>query len=103
MRPRRRSSRPTAPSGRTAATELDEAAGTVAHAPDPLREALAAEERDAVRDAVAALPEPYREVVALRFFADLSLADIASATGRPAPSRPSSIAAWNVSASAFAG
>jgi RNA polymerase sigma-70 factor (ECF subfamily) len=52
-------------------------------AADPLREALAAEERDAVRLAVASLPEPYREVVALRFFGDLSLADIGFATGRP--------------------
>jgi RNA polymerase sigma-70 factor (ECF subfamily) len=50
---------------------------------DPIRETLAAEERDAVRNAVSALPEPYREVVALRFFGDLSLADIAAATGRP--------------------
>jgi RNA polymerase sigma-70 factor (ECF subfamily) len=32
---------------------------------------------------VAALDEPYREVVALRFFADLSLAEIAAVTGRP--------------------
>ncbi len=29
------------------------------------------------------LPEPYREVIALRFLADLSTADIAAATGRP--------------------
>lgn len=36
-----------------------------------------------MRRAVAALPEPYREVVALRFFGDLSLLDIAAATGRP--------------------
>jgi RNA polymerase sigma-70 factor (ECF subfamily) len=36
-----------------------------------------------VRAAVARLDEPYREVVALRFFADLSLAEIAAETGRP--------------------
>ena len=41
------------------------------------------ESRREVREAVAALPEPYREVVALRFFADLSLAEVAEATGRP--------------------
>jgi RNA polymerase sigma-70 factor (ECF subfamily) len=42
------------------------------------------DERDAMlRDAVAALDEPYREVVALRFFAERSLAEIAQATGRP--------------------
>jgi RNA polymerase sigma-70 factor (ECF subfamily) len=41
-------------------------------------------ERDAmVRAAVAALDEPYREVVALRFFGELSLAEIAIAADRP--------------------
>lgn len=44
---------------------------------------LAGEAQRAVRSAVAALPEPYREVVALRFFGDLSLAEVAEATGRP--------------------
>jgi RNA polymerase sigma-70 factor (ECF subfamily) len=32
---------------------------------------------------VSALDEPYREVVALRFFADMSLAEVAETTGRP--------------------
>ncbi len=50
---------------------------------DPLRVTLANEEHLAVRSAVAALGEPYREVVALRFFGELSLEEIASATGRP--------------------
>jgi RNA polymerase sigma-70 factor, ECF subfamily len=50
---------------------------------DPLAEALTAERRDGIRSTVRGLPEPYREVVALRFFADLPLADIASVTGRP--------------------
>lgn len=41
-------------------------------------------ERDAqIRAAVASLDEPYREVVALRFFAERSLNEIAEATGRP--------------------
>jgi RNA polymerase sigma-70 factor (ECF subfamily) len=41
-------------------------------------------ERDArLRAAVAALEEPYREVVALRFFAERSLAEIADVTDRP--------------------
>ena len=41
-------------------------------------------ERDAVlRRAVGALEDPYREVVALRFFGDRSLAEIADVTGRP--------------------
>ncbi len=43
----------------------------------------ATESRQEIRDAVAALPEPYREVVSLRFFADLSLFEVAEATGRP--------------------
>jgi RNA polymerase sigma-70 factor, ECF subfamily len=50
---------------------------------DPTRVAAATELRSEVRDAVEALPEPYREVVALRFFAELSLAEVADATGRP--------------------
>lgn len=52
-------------------------------ASDPLAEALEAERHRQVRSAVAALPEPYREVVALRFFAELSLDEIARTTGRP--------------------
>jgi len=50
---------------------------------DPAREALAAERTEAVRNAVAALPEPYREVVVLRYYGELSVAAIASATQRP--------------------
>ena len=44
---------------------------------------LAAEDDLAVRRALARLEEPYREVVALRFFADRSLNEIAALTGRP--------------------
>src|SRR5918995_2225832 len=50
---------------------------------EPTRVVVELESRRAVRSAVAALSEPYREVVALRFFADLSLAEVADATGRP--------------------
>jgi RNA polymerase sigma-70 factor (ECF subfamily) len=50
---------------------------------DPVAAALAGERERAVRLAVAALNEPYREVVALRFFGELSLEEIAAATGRP--------------------
>lgn len=50
---------------------------------DPNRVVVASERRSEIRDAVMALPEPYREVVALRFFGELSLADVADATGRP--------------------
>ena len=45
--------------------------------------ALRAERASATRRAVADLDEPYREVVALRFFAEQSLDEIARATGRP--------------------
>jgi RNA polymerase sigma-70 factor (ECF subfamily) len=50
---------------------------------DPLADALSAERQHAVRAAVAQLPDRYREVVALRYFADLSLAEIATSTDRP--------------------
>lgn len=70
---------------RVAATvPLDDAvAASLIDPVDPAREALAAERSEAVRHAVAALPEPYREVVTLRFFGELSVAAIASATQRP--------------------
>lgn len=46
--------------------------------------AVLRQERDArIRAAVASLDEPYREVVALRFFAERSLAEIAAVTDRP--------------------
>ncbi len=51
--------------------------------PDPARLAVLRERHGAVRRSVAALPEPYREVVALRFFGELSLIEIAETTGRP--------------------
>lgn len=50
---------------------------------DPGQRAVVEEQRATVRAAVVALPEPYREVVALRFFADLSLWEVAEATDRP--------------------
>jgi len=50
---------------------------------EPTRVVIDLESRREVQEAVAALPDPYREVVALRFFADLSLAEVADATGRP--------------------
>jgi RNA polymerase sigma-70 factor (ECF subfamily) len=52
-------------------------------AEDPARRAMRAEQEARVRAAVAALDEPYREVVALRFFGELSLAEIATQTERP--------------------
>lgn len=50
---------------------------------DPEGLALRGERQQSVRQAVAALDEPYREVVALRFFAERSLNEIAALTGRP--------------------
>lgn len=50
---------------------------------EPARAVLAAERQRAVRAAIGDLPDPYREVVALRFLADLSLAEVAETTGRP--------------------
>ena len=50
---------------------------------DPTRVVVAAERRDDVRRAVNELTDPYREVVALRFFGEMSLAEVAEATGRP--------------------
>ena len=50
---------------------------------DPAHTVLRSERDAQVRAAVASLDEPYREVVALRFFAERSLAEIAEATDRP--------------------
>lgn len=50
---------------------------------EPLELAVAAERQRAVRSAVASLPDPYREVIVLRFFRELQLNEIATATGRP--------------------
>lgn len=50
---------------------------------DPEHAAVRGEQARLVRHAVATLDEPYREVVALRFFADRSLDEIATITGRP--------------------
>jgi RNA polymerase sigma-70 factor, ECF subfamily len=52
-------------------------------APDPLAYAVRAERSADLRRAIARLEEPYRETLALRFFAELSLAEIADQTGRP--------------------
>jgi RNA polymerase sigma-70 factor (ECF subfamily) len=66
-----------APEGRDSASE------PVSPNPDPATLAIHGERSAAVRSAVAALDEPYREVVALRFFSERSLAEIAEQTGRP--------------------
>jgi RNA polymerase sigma-70 factor (ECF subfamily) len=53
------------------------------HSADPARAAVASERDAELRDAVSHLPDRFREVVALRFFADLTLHEIAETTGRP--------------------
>ena len=55
----------------------------IGQGPDPATVAIRAERSASLRAAVARLDEPYRETVALRFFADRSLAEIADQTGRP--------------------
>ena len=50
---------------------------------EPLADLLLAERDRMVQEAVASLPEPYRETIVLRYFAELSVAEIASQTGHP--------------------
>jgi RNA polymerase sigma-70 factor (ECF subfamily) len=50
---------------------------------DPAVTSLLAERAEGIRTAVSRLDEPYREVVALRYFGELSLEEIADQTGRP--------------------
>ena len=71
-----------APTNRSAVA-LIEAAIDARPAHDPQALWVRSEAATTVRQAVAALDEPYREVVSLRFFADLSLDEIARQTGRP--------------------
>jgi RNA polymerase sigma-70 factor (ECF subfamily) len=55
----------------------------IAGGQDPAVTSLRAERAADVRSAVSRLDEPYRETIALRFFGDLSLVEIAAETGRP--------------------
>ena len=66
-----------------ASAALVEASIDAAHAHDPQALWMRSERATSVRQAVADLDEPYREVVSLRFFAELSLDEIARQTGRP--------------------
>lgn len=52
---------------------------------DPASIVLRSERAREVRSAVARLDDPYREVVALRFFGELSLLEIARVVERPLP------------------
>ena len=51
----------------------------------PLAGVLTDERAAAIRHAIAGLPEGQREVIALRFFGELTLPEIAETTGRPLP------------------
>lgn len=70
-----------APSAADRAVDRDSV--TAAAWTDPAVLSMRSERATEIRDAVTALPEPYREVVALRFFGDASLDEIARQTGRP--------------------
>jgi RNA polymerase sigma-70 factor (ECF subfamily) len=59
------------------------AAGDRSATVDPAVAAVVGERDAELRAAVARLDEPYREVVAMRFFGERSLAEIAEASGRP--------------------
>jgi RNA polymerase sigma factor (sigma-70 family) len=61
----------------------ERAAMAAAPLTDPAVLSVRAERATEIRTAVARLPEPYREVVALRFFGEASLDEIARTTGRP--------------------
>ena len=61
----------------------DRAAMAAAPLTDPAVLSLRAERATEIRTAVSNLPEPYREVVALRFFGEASLEEIARQTRRP--------------------
>ena len=58
-------------------------AETLPSAEDPAADVLADEQREAVRAAVARLPDRYRLLIVLRFFHDLSYAEITEHTGLP--------------------
>ena len=62
---------------------VDQAAIDSAPLTDPAMLSMRAERATELRAAVTALPEPYREVVALRFFGDATLDEIARVTERP--------------------
>ena len=62
---------------------MPEPAASGATGAEPLGSLVATERARELRAGVAALPEPYRETVALRFFGELALDEIAAATGRP--------------------
>lgn len=69
----------------TAGDAVDEAVASLpaSSSMQPETVAIRAERQQATRRAVADLDEPFRETVALRFFGERSLEEIATITGRP--------------------
>src|SRR2546423_3942761 len=65
-------------------TDMDSANDLAARDEAPDEATVAREERGRIRSAVASLPDLYRVVIVLRYFNELSLAEIAAITGRPA-------------------
>lgn len=74
---------PDAGSQRRVARHFRDASLGAAATTDPARIAITVERAADVREAVAELEEPYREVVALRYFAELTVPEIAEACDRP--------------------
>lgn len=74
---------PDAGSQRRVARHFRDASLGAASITDPARIAIAVERAADVREALASLEEPYREVVALRYFAELTVPEIAAACDRP--------------------
>jgi RNA polymerase sigma-70 factor (ECF subfamily) len=72
--------------GKRSVTWLDPinpGAADIAGGSDPAVASIRSERAAEIRSALARLEEPYREVVALRFFGEMSLGEIAEQTGRP--------------------
>ena len=72
--------------GRGSSEPLEPLEGTVideSREARPLQAALDGERRDELLSSVAALPDPLREVVVLKYFAELTLVEIADSTHRP--------------------
>lgn len=63
--------------------EADGWAALLGPGDDPEARTLGLERRRAIEAAIAALPPPQREVVALRFYGDLSIEEIAHTTSTP--------------------
>jgi len=63
--------------------DMESAGVLAAHDQAPDDATVAREERERIRSAVAALPERYRVVIVLRYFNELSVAEIAAIIRRP--------------------